>query len=200
MAPDQLGWYRGQYSRPLRGGVFIFYGYGSGNKELTVMDDVKVRLLETLEQNPRITIRALTTMLNLSETEVRAMIKELEESRLILGYVTLVDWEKTGSNDNVTAIIDVKVVPQRDVGFEVIAERICRFPEVKSVYLMSGGYDLSVVIEGTSMKQVAFFVAEKLATLENIQSTFTHFVLKKYKQDGIYFGESKKDHRLVISP
>jgi DNA-binding Lrp family transcriptional regulator len=164
------------------------------------MDDVKVRLLQALEQNHRITTKALATMLNLPEKEVKGMIKELEDVKVILGYVTLIDWEKTGNNDNVTAIIDVKVTPQRDVGFDTIAERICRFPEVKSVYLMSGGYDLSVMIEGTSMKQVAFFVAEKLATLENVQSTATHFVLKKYKQDGIIFDEDKKDRRLVISP
>ncbi len=164
------------------------------------MDDVKIRLLQTLEQNHRVTTKALATMLKLSEEEVKEMIKELEEANVILGYVTLVDWEKTGNNDNVTAIIDVKVTPERGVGFDTIAERICRFPEVKSVYLMSGAYDLSVMIEGTSMKKAAFFVGEKLATLENVQSTATHFVLKKYKQDGIIFDEDKKDHRLVVSP
>ena len=121
------------------------------------------------------------------------------EEKIILGYVTLIDWEKTGNNNNVTAIIDVQVTPQRDVGFDTIAERICRFPEVKSVYLMSGGYDLSVVIEGASLKKVAFFVAEILATLETVQRA-THFLLKKYKKDGVVFGEKKKDHRLVVSP
>ncbi len=164
------------------------------------MEDVKTKLLQALEQNHRISIKTLATMLNLSEKEVKEMIQELEEAKVILGYVTLVDWEKTENNDNVTAIIDVKVTPQRDVGFDTIAQRICRFPEVKSVFLMSGSYDLSVMIEGTSMKKVAFFVAEKLASLENVQSTATHFVLKKYKQDGIVFEEDKRDHRLVISP
>ncbi|NMB42363.1 MAG: Lrp/AsnC family transcriptional regulator [Firmicutes bacterium] len=164
------------------------------------MDDVKVRLLQALEQNHRITTKALATMLNITEIKVKEMVEELEEAGLILGYVTLIDWEKTGCPDKVTAVIDVKVAPQREVGFDVIAERICRFSEVKSVYLMSGGYDLSVVIEGTSMKQVAYFVAEKLATLENVQSTITHFVLKKYKQNGIFFDKDKKDRRLVISP
>lgn len=164
------------------------------------MEDVKIRLLQVLEQNHRVSTKTLATMLKVSEEEVKKMIKEMEEAKIILGYVTLVDWEKTGDNDNVTAIIDVKVTPQRDVGFDTIAERICRFPEVKSVYLMSGGYDLSVMIEGTSMKKVAFFVAEKLATLENVQSTATHFVLKKYKQDGITFEDDEKDHRLVVSP
>lgn len=163
-------------------------------------DNVKKRLLRVLEQNHKITPKTLATMLEITEAEVKEIIKELEEAKVILGYVTLIDWEKINNNDNVTAIIDVKVTPQRDVGFDTIAERICRFPEVKGVYLMSGGYDLSVVIEGTSMKKAAFFVAEKLATLENVQNTTTHFVLKKYKQDGIIFNEDKKDRRLVVSP
>ena len=164
------------------------------------MEGIKIRLLQVLEQNQRIEMKTLATMFNISEDEVKKLIEELEEEKVILGYVTLVDWEKTGNNDNVTAIIDVKVTPQRDVGFDTIAKRICRFPEVKSVYLMSGSYDLSVVIEGASMKKVAFFVVDKLATLENVQSTATHFLLKKYKKDGIIFGEEKKERRLVISP
>lgn len=164
------------------------------------MDDKEVKLLKAMEQNNKISTRTLAMMLNIPEKEVEEMIKELEEKKVILGYLTLIDWEKTNNNGTVTAIIDVQVTPQRDVGFDVIAERICRFPEVKSVTLMSGGYDLSVIVEGTSMKEVALFVAEKLATLENVQSTATHFVLKKYKKDGIIFNEDKKDHRLVISP
>jgi DNA-binding Lrp family transcriptional regulator len=163
--------------------------------------DIKKRLLQVLEQNHKITTKTLATMFEITETEVKEIIKELEEGKVILGYVTLIDWEKMNNgDDSVTAIIDVKVTPQRDVGFDTIAERICRFPEVKGVYLMSGGYDLSVVIEGTSMKKVAFFVADRLATLENVQSTATHFVLKKYKQDGIIFDDNKKDRRLVVSP
>ena len=164
------------------------------------MEDVKLKLLHALEQNHRIATKTLATMLNVEESEIQKIIKELEDVKIILGYVTLIDWEKTVHNGNVTAMIDVKVTPERDVGFEVVAERICRFPEVKNIYLMSGGYDLSVMVEGTSLKQVAFFVSEKLATLENVQSTATHFVLKKYKQNGIIFNEEKGDHRLVISP
>ncbi|NLJ55653.1 MAG: Lrp/AsnC family transcriptional regulator [Firmicutes bacterium] len=164
------------------------------------MNDLKTNLLRVLEQNHKIGTDTLATMFNITEEKVKETVRELEEEKIILGYVTLIDWEKTGNNNNVIAIIDVKVTPQRDVGFDMIAERICRFPEVKSVYLMSGGYDLSVVIEGASMKKVAFFVAEKLATLENVQSTATHFLLKKYKKDGVIFGEEKKDHRLVVSP
>lgn len=165
-----------------------------------LVDDLKIKLLQALEQNHRISTGTLATMLNLPEKEVNDMIREMEDVKVILGYVTLVDWEKAGHNNNVTALIDVKITPQRDVGFDVIAERICRFPEVTSVYLMSGGYDLSVMVEGASLKQVAFFVSEKLATMENVQSTATHFVLKKYKQNGIVFNDDKKDHRLVITP
>jgi len=164
------------------------------------LDDIKVRILRALEQNHRITISALATMLNMQEDEIKQIIQELEDVKIILGYVTLIDWEKTGDSEKVTAVIDVKMTPQRDVGFDVIAKRICRFPEVTSVYLMSGGYDLAVMVEGTSLKQVAFFVSEKLATMENVQSTATHFVLKKYKQNGIIFDDDKKDHRLVITP
>lgn len=176
-------------------GIFNFK-----DKELNVLEEIKLKLLQALEKNHRVTTATLATMFNREEDEIISTIRELEENKVILGYVTLVDWEKTGHNHNVTAVIDVQVTPQRDVGFDVIAERICRFPEVKSVYLMSGGYDLSVMVEGTSLKEVAFFVSEKLASLENVQSTATHFVLKKYKQNGIFFDEDKKDHRLVVSP
>lgn len=164
------------------------------------MEDLKLNLLHALEQNHRIKTQTLATMLNVSEAEIQGIIKELEDVKIILGYVTLIDWEKTGHNDHVTAMIDVQVTPQRDVGFDEIAARICRFPEVKSVYLMSGGYDLSVMIEGTSLKEVAFFVSEKLASLENVRGTATHFVLKKYKQNGIVFDDEREDRRLVISP
>lgn len=163
-------------------------------------EDLKTKILKALEQNQRITAKTLATMFNATEAEILQIIREMEEAKVILGYVTLIDWEKTDHNDHVTAIIDVQVTPQRDVGFDIIAERISRFPEVKGVYLMSGGYDLSIMVEGNTLKQVAFFVSEKLATLENVQSTVTHFVLKKYKQDGIIFNEDKKDHRLVVSP
>lgn len=188
-------------SRPLGAGVFYYIFFASStNKELTVLEDDKVKLLKAMEQNNKISTRTLATMLNIPEKEVEEMIKELEGNNVILGYLALIDWEKTNNNSTVTAMIDVQVTPQRDVGFDVIAARICRFPEVKSVTLMSGVYDLSVIVEGGSMKEVALFVAEKLATLENVQSTATHFVLKKYKKDGIIFNEDKKDHRLVISP
>lgn len=116
------------------------------------MEDVKIKLLQALEQNQRISTQTLATMLNVEEGEVLKIISDLEDAKVVMGYVTLIDWEKTGHRNNVTAVIDVKVTPQRDVGFDVIAARISRFPEVKSLYLMSGGYDLSVMVEGTSLK------------------------------------------------
>ncbi len=164
------------------------------------VEELQIKILKALEQNHRITAKTLATMFGVTEEEILQTISAMEEAKVILGYVTLIDWEKTGHNNHVTAIIDVQVTPQRDVGFDTIAERISRFPEVKGVYLVSGGYDLSITVEGTTLKQVAFFVSEKLATLENVKSTVTHFVLKKYKQDGIIFNDGKKDHRLVVSP
>ncbi|KAB2954136.1 Lrp/AsnC family transcriptional regulator [Heliorestis acidaminivorans] len=159
----------------------------------------KKRILEILQKDCRLSIEQIALMLGLESKQVEKAIQELEEERVILKYAALINWEKI-EDEVVTAMIDVKVVPQRDVGFDQVAERIYRYPEVKSLCLMSGGYDLSVLIEGKSMKQVALFVAEKLAVLEHVQSTATHFVLKKYKSDGVIFEDQAEDHRLKVSP
>jgi DNA-binding Lrp family transcriptional regulator len=161
------------------------------NKELAI--------LELLEENDRITTQEIALRLNLSVEDVQKIIVRLEEEKVILKYGAMVNWEKAGS-DQVLALIEVRVLPQRDVGFDTVAERIYRFPEVKSVFLMSGGYDLVVTVQGQSMKEVAFFVAQKLATLDHVQSTATHFVLKKYKQEGVIFEEEETVERLVVSP
>ncbi|MGF7185982.1 DNA-binding Lrp family transcriptional regulator [Desulfitispora alkaliphila] len=163
------------------------------------MEQLKVKILEIIERNCKITSKDISMMLGINTDEVDRLIGEMEQENIILCYPTLINWEKAGG-ENVTALIDVKVQPQRGVGFDTVAERIYRFPEVKSVYLMSGGYDLSLTIEGTSMKKVALFVAEKLATLEFVQSTTTHFVLKKYKDNGIIYEDNVSDKRLVVSP
>jgi len=160
---------------------------------------LKKRLLEILQDNDRLTPAQLATMLGATEEEVRVAIKELEDSGVIIKYHAVIDWEKSGE-EIVTALIEVKVTPQRGVGFDQVAERIYRFPEVRSVFLISGDYDLSVVIEGKSMREVAFFVAEKLATIEHVQSTATHFVLKKYKQNGVILVGPRENHRLEVSP
>lgn len=156
-------------------------------------------ILHLLQQDSRITNKEIAMMLDMAEEEVAAAISQMEAEKVILCYHTIVNWEKAGGN-GVTALIDVKVTPEREVGFDKVAERIYRFTQVRSVYLMSGAYDLSVEIEGKDMKEVAMFVAEKLATLDHVQSTATHFVLRKYKQDGVIFEDEEEDRRLVITP
>ncbi|NLK97167.1 MAG: Lrp/AsnC family transcriptional regulator [Epulopiscium sp.] len=160
---------------------------------------MREEILEILEKNSRIETKDIAIMLNTTEEEIEKEIKQMEKEQIICGYNTLINWDKT-QKDLVTALIEVKVTPQRGEGFDKIAERIYRFNEVKSVYLMSGGFDLTVIIEGRTMKEVALFVAQKLAPLEAVLSTATHFVLKKYKDHGIPFEEPHKDERMVVSP
>ncbi len=163
------------------------------------MDQLKLDILQLLQGNSKLDVKEIALLLGKGEEEVVLSIRELEDHKVILKYSTIINWEKINS-DSVIAMIDVKVQPQREVGFDTVAERIYRFPEVTSVYLMSGGYDLSVTVEGKSMKDVALFVAEKLATIDYVQSTATHFVLKKYKESGVIFEDKEKDRRLVVSP
>jgi DNA-binding Lrp family transcriptional regulator len=154
-------------------------------------------LLEIIEKNSKFTAEQIAVMLNRPVEEVREAIKKLEEENIIAGYNTMVNWEKT-SKETVTALIEVKVTHQRGEGFDKIAERICRYPQVKACYLMSGGFDLTVIIEGKSLKEVAFFVSEKLAIQDCVVSTSTHFVLKKYKDNGIFFGKGPEDDREAV--
>ena len=156
-------------------------------------------LLELLEHDARRSIKELATMLGRSEYEVEEQMKKLEKDKIILGYNTMIDWQKYGNN-TVTAIIEVNLTPQREFGFDAIAERIYRFDEVKTVYLMSGGFDLLVIIEGKTLNNIADFVARRLSTIEGVTSTRSHFMLKPYKKDGIIIGDKEKDHRLVITP
>ncbi len=161
---------------------------------------MKEDILELLENNSKISLEQVATMLGVSEEEVKEVVVELEEQNVIVKYATLIDWDKT-DKELVSALIDVKVTPERDLGFDAVAKRIYRFPEVSSVFLISGGYDLSVKVEGRTMKEVALFVAEKLATIEHVQSTATHLMLKTYKKDGVIFkGEQQPVERLVVSP
>lgn len=151
-------------------------------------------LLEILEKNGRIAPAEIATMLGVSEASVRERIGKYEADGTINGYSALINWDKTDA-EHVTALIEVKVTPQRDRGFDKVAERIYSFPEVKACYLMSGGFDLTVVIEGRGMKEVALFVAEKLAPIPDVNSTATHFILKKYKDKGMIFGGHNEDDR-----
>lgn len=123
----------------------------------------------------------------------------MEEERIICGYNTLINWDQAGA-DKVTALIEVRVTPQRGQGFDNIAERIYNYPEVQSVYLISGAYDLLVILEGKTLQEVASFVSSKLSTLDTVISTATHFILKKYKDDGIIFEQKKKDERMKVTP
>lgn len=159
---------------------------------------MKNEILSLLEQDSRITAEKIAIMLGVEKEKVESLIKTLEDENIILGYKTVVNWEMT--NREVTiAHIELKLTPQRGGGFDTIAERIYRFPQVKSVTLMSGSYDLLVTVEGKSFKEVAMFVSEKLAPMDNVVSTRTHFELKTYKKDGILFTEKEVDNREVIS-
>lgn len=140
----------------------------------------------------------IAQMLGMEEKEVADKIEKMEKENVIVGYKTIVNWDKT-DKDVVVALIDLRITPQRGEGFDKVAERIYKYPQVKSLYLMSGAYDLSVTIEGKSMKEVALFVAQKLAPMDLIISTATHFVLKKYKEEGIVFEDDEKDTRQVIT-
>ena len=156
-------------------------------------------LLELLEHDARRPVSELASMLQRSEYEVEKEIKELERNKIILSYNTLINWEKFG-DDTVTAIIEVNLMPQREVGFDSIAERIYRFDEVRTVYLMSGSFDLLVIIEGKSLNDVANFVATRLATIEGVTGTRSHFMLKPDKKDGVIINDEERDCRLVVSP
>lgn len=140
----------------------------------------------------------IAQMLGMEEKEVADKIEKMEKENVIVGYKTIVNWDKT-DKDVVVALIELRITPQRGEGFDKVAERIYKYPQVKSLYLMSGAYDLAVTIEGKSMKEVALFVAQKLAPINSIISTATHFVLKKYKEEGIVFEDDEKDTRQVIT-
>lgn len=156
------------------------------------------KILELLENDSTLTAEQLAVMIGKSPAEVESAIEDYKKKNIIIANKTVINWEKT-DKEFVTALIELKVVPQRGEGFDKIAERIYQYPEVKSLYLMAGGYDLMVIIEGKTLKDVSSFVARKLATMECVTSTATHFVLKKYKDDDIIFGEPQEDIREVMS-
>lgn len=164
------------------------------------LTEKELDILQIIEVNGRIDVDVLAKMVELTEEETRNILNQLENQRIIVEYGAIIDWRKVDNFEGVTAMIDVKVTPKRDVGFDEIAKNIYRFPEVKSVYLMSGAYDLSVVVEGRSLSQVANFVSERLATLDSVISTTTHFIMKKYKHDGTIFDQGEDDRRIVVSP
>ncbi|AST96888.1 Lrp/AsnC family transcriptional regulator [Shouchella clausii] len=165
-----------------------------------MLDQKAYEILQIIEANGRLESSKIAKMVDLTSEEVDQYVKELEDKNVILSYSAVVDWTKLPAKETVTATIDVKVAPKRGVGFDEVAERIYRFPEVKALYLMSGAYDLSVVIEGKTMQETARFVSERLSTIDSVLSTTTHFQLKTYKHDGVIFKEPESDKRIVVSP
>lgn len=163
------------------------------------MRDLREQLLGIIEKNSRIDLKELAVILGVEEVDVVNELAAMESEGIICGYHTLIDWDKT-SSEKVTALIEVRVTPQRGQGFDSIAERIYNYPEVQSVYLISGGYDLLVILEGKTLKEVSGFVSDKLSTLESVLSTATHFILKKYKDDGIILSKKNKDERMLVTP
>ena len=151
-------------------------------------------ILKLLEENATLTHEQLAVMCKKEVGDIKKLIRQYEKDGIILGYKTMIDWDKT-DREYVSALIEVKITPQRDRGFDRVAERIYSYPEVQSLYLMSGGYDLAVQIEGKTMKEVAYFVAQKLAPIEDVISTATHFVLRKYKDKGVIYGVVDIDER-----
>jgi DNA-binding Lrp family transcriptional regulator len=157
------------------------------------------QILRILAEEGRLTTAQIAERVGKTEDEVKALIVQAQKDGLIVKYKAVVNWEKAGV-DEVFAFIEVKVSPQRGVGFDAIAERIMGFPEVHSLYLMSGAYDLHVVVKGKTMRDIAFFVAEKLAPLEGVHSTSSHFVLKRYKMDGDIMEPPAQPERLAVTP
>ncbi|MCH3987313.1 MAG: Lrp/AsnC family transcriptional regulator [Lachnospiraceae bacterium] len=161
--------------------------------------ELREQILRDIEKDARVNLHELAIRLGVSEAEVANEIADMEKEHIICGYNTLINWDNT-SLEKVTALIEVQAQPQRGLGFDAIAERLYKYSEITSVYLMSGGFDFAVIIEGKSMKSIAQFVAAKLATLDSIRSCATHFVLKKYKDYGVVFDENRRDEREKITP
>ena len=157
------------------------------------------KILNYIEKNSRIDLHELAVILGEDEAAVLNCLEEMEQNHVICGYHTLINWDKT-SRDKVTALIEVRVTPQRGQGFDKIAERIYNYPEVNAVYLISGGYDLLVNLEGKTLREVASFVSNKLSTLDEVISTATFFVLKKYKDHGTVMDVKVPDGRMVVTP
>jgi len=158
---------------------------------------MNTEILKILENDARATPERISTMTDIPVDEVSKEIKQAEKDRVILKYKTVINWDKI-SNDQVSALIEVKVAPQRDVGFESIAERIYKFPQARTVYLLSGSYDLLVQVTGKTMREVAEFVSHKLAPIEGVQSTVSHFMLRRYKEDGEIIEAKEEGKRQAV--
>lgn len=160
---------------------------------------MREKILTFIEKNSRVDLKDLAVMLGVDEVTVANEIADMEKEGIICGYHTLIDWDKTGE-EKLTALIEVKVTPQRGLGFDKVAERIYNYPEVNSVYLISGGFDLMVTLEGKTLRDISSFVTDKLSTLDSVLSTKTNFILKKYKDHGTVMAESPRDERMLMTP
>lgn len=163
------------------------------------MEELRIEILKYLETNSRVDLGELAVLLGVEQTDVANEIADMEKEKIICGYHTLIDWDKAGV-ESVTALIEVRVTPQRNQGFDKIAERIYNYPEVHAVYLISGGYDLLVTLEGKTLKEVSRFVSEKLSPIDSVISTATYFILKKYKDHGTILGRKKESERMLVTP
>ena len=160
---------------------------------------MREKIFTFIEKNSRIDLKELAIMLGVEEAVVMNELEQMEAEHIICGYHTIIDWDKVGM-EKVTAMIEVRVTPQRGMGFDKVAERIYNYPEVNSVYLISGGFDFMVTLEGKSLREVSQFVSEKFSPLDAILSTKTNFILKKYKDHGTIIAEQKKDERIQMTP
>ena len=162
-------------------------------------NELRSRILKAIEHNAKVDISELAVRFGVDEASVANEMEIMEKEGIICGYLTLIDWDKT-ENETVTALIEVKCTPQRGQGFDVIAERIYKYPEVNSVYLISGGFDILVIMNGKTLKEIASFVTDKLSTQESILSCATHFILRRYKDNGTIFGKKYEDERIQVTP
>jgi DNA-binding Lrp family transcriptional regulator len=159
---------------------------------------MREKILAFIEKNSKIDLNELSVILGVDQAAVMNELEAMEEERIICGYPTLIDWDKAGI-EKVTALIEVRVTPQRDMGFDKVAERIYRYPEVNSVYLISGGFDFMVTVEGKTLREVSQFVSDKLSTIDTVLSTKTNFILKKYKDHGTVMAAPAKDERIMMA-
>ncbi|MBQ6318478.1 MAG: Lrp/AsnC family transcriptional regulator [Lachnospiraceae bacterium] len=160
---------------------------------------MREEILSLIEKNSRIDLKEVAACLNITEVEVANELAAMESEGIICGYHTLIDWDKV-TEERIHALIEVRVTPQRGKGFDEIAERIYKYPEVQSTYLISGGFDLLVFMEGKTLKEISSFVYEKLSTMDFVLSTTTHFVLRKYKDHGMILNSKSEDERMIMTP
>lgn len=163
------------------------------------MEDIRKQILKYLEKNSRVNLGELAVLMGTDEVTIANEIAQMEKEKIICGYHTLIDWDKAGE-EHVNALIEVRVTPRRDQGFDKTAERICNYPEVTAVYLISGGYDLLVTLEGKTLQEISRFVSGKLSPIEDVISTSTYFILKKYKDHGTIMFKKNKSERMLVTP